>query len=295
MGVVCFNCLTLVSKNAYFLSGIVLGALIVGSLVPLFEVEETPDYLLYSTHNHEYIDLVDNIREKNHLEKNEAARSRMNSLVSDHIALLENIDQTYKEELKNPIVRFRKLTTYWYELLALSLIGAYMNTLMAAIVLNLNQFGFTQVSYNGITLGVIGLLSNLIVAPILENMGRRRWLLIFQGILLACGLSLFLLYRFGNATADYFNHVDAAIVLLVVGTVVNAMMVPYYYYVSELFPVHLRGTANSIIQCISYLVPVATPWLCFWANHLGTHFLVGCSVVGLLSMPMTLLLKETLP
>lgn len=294
MGIVCFNLLTLITKNAYFLSGIVFGALLVGCLMPLFEIEETPEFMLYTTSNHKYLDLVEVYRSKNGLKKDLEERQKMDKIVNEHIGLLETIETNYREEIYSPWSRLKKMTNYWYPLLALSLIGGFMNTLWVAIILNLQNIGFDDISSNGIALGMIGLLSNLIVAPILGRMERRRWLIIFQSCLLGSEAFLFLLYKLDSKRSIYFTPLEVTVTLLIIGTVVNAMMVPFYYSVSENFPANLRGTASSLIQMASYLIPVSAPWLCYLSEHWKTHFLVGCSLVGLVSLPLTFFLRETL-
>ena len=292
LGVITFNCLTLLTKDTMILGGIVFLVMFIGTIMPLTVIEETPEYMLYRRDSKQYVELVERYRDLNRISNSEIEKARFGRAVTDHMTLLDTIG-TPKKDINRKFYKVVKLSNYTYDIITLSLVGGFMNTTMSSIVLNLGILSFSDISYNGIALGIIGLLSNIILAPILKKMYRKKWLIIFQITLLVCGLSLLLIYKLTSRTSDIFHYTNSIIAVVIVGAVVNAMFVPYYYYVSELFPVDLRGTANSIILCVASLIPVATPWLCLMAQQLDIHFLVGSCLVGLLSTPLTFFLRET--
>lgn len=290
LGVIAFNCLTLLSRDVLFLGAFAFVVLFIGTIVPLVVVEESPEFLLYSKDSQKYLELVEKYRNLNRITENPKDKARFGRAVTDHMALLDTIGTPIQNRHKS-FYKVAKLSQYTYDIITLSLVGGFINTTMSSIVLNLNVLSLSDISHNGIAIGIIGLLSNIILYPILNRMNRKKWLFIFQVVLLVCGVSLVLIYKLSSRTSDTFKYANPIVAIILVGAVVNAMAVPYYYYVSELFPVDLRGTANSIILCIASLIPVATPWLCAVAEDYDVHFLVGSCLVGLVSMPMTAFMR----
>lgn len=291
LGIVAFNSLTLLTRNVLILGCTVFVVLFIGTMLPLLEIEESPEFLLYSRESQKYMELVERYRTLNRVSENTKDKERFDRAVSDQMILLDTIG-TPKQSRNKQFYKVVKLSKFIYEIFTLSLIGGFMNTTMSSIILNLGALSLTDISYNGIAIGGIGLLSNIILAPILNKMNKKKWLLVFQIVLLICGVLLLLIYKLTSRTSDIFQWANPIIAIILVGSIVNAMSVPYYSFISEFFPVDVRGTANSIILCIANLIPVATPWLCLVAEHLDVHFLVGSCLVGLISVPLTIFLEE---
>lgn len=293
LGTITFNLLTYLSKDANLLGAAVLAVLFIGTLLPLIEIEETPEFMLHSRDSKKYLELLEKYRKLNMLTDNSVDRETINQRVDDHLALLDTFGTPATK--KTRFYKVAKLSTYYFEIITLSLVGGFMNTTYSSIILNLSTLSLTDISLNGVMVGVIGLLSNLILMPILKTMKRKKWLLIFQILLLACGGILALVYKLAWRSSDLFKIANPIVAIVIVGAVVNALFVPYFHYVSEVFPVDLRGSANSIIQCAANLIPISTPWLCMMAEKYELHFLVGCCLVGLVSTPLTIFLRETHP
>jgi len=87
---------------------------------------------------------------------------------------------------------------------------------------------------------------------------------------------------------------QTAVAIIFCGTTFSALFTIFFLYVTELFPVELRGTASSIVLLVSNILSTVTPILAVASAKYKVHFLVGCSVVGIISIPLTFGLRETL-
>lgn len=295
LGIIAFNILTHFTKNATTLTLVVLSVLIVCTLIPLIYIEESPEFMLYSRDSKKYMDLLEKYRKLNNHDHDHvhSHRESFDRFITDHYELLNKFEDPSKRN--NQLHKMSKLSSYVKDIMILSLVGGFMNTTMASIVLHLNVLSFSSITKNGIILGAMGVLSNLLTFPILKRMPRRKWLFIFQLAMILSGVFLFLTYSFSPRSTDFFKISNLAVPVVIVGIIVNAMWVPYYCYVSEVFPVDVRGMANSFIQVIANLIPVCSPFLFTLAEYYDVHFLVGSCLVGLVSAPLTLFLKETHP
>jgi len=65
-------------------------------------------------------------------------------------------------------------------------------------------------------------------------------------------------------------------------------------YVTELFPTRMRGLANAVVLFASKMIGALAPVLCTLSKKAGYHVLCGCSILVLLSIPCSFLIKETL-
>ena len=221
LGIITFNCLTLLTRDTMILGGIVFVVMFIGTIMPLTVIEETPEYMLHRRDSKQYVELVERYRDLNRISNSEIEKARFDRAVTDHMTLLDTIG-TPKKDINRKLYKVVKLSNYTYDIITLSLVGGFMNTTMSSIVLNLGILSFSDISYNGIALGIIGLLSNIILAPILKKMYRKKWLIIFQITLLVCGLSLLLIYKLTSRTSDIFHYTNSIIAVVIVGAVVNA-------------------------------------------------------------------------
>ena len=136
---------------------------LIGSLLPLLEIEETPEFMLYSRDHHKYIELLEKYRKKNRVDRLESEKEHIDQLVTEHIVLLDALESSPTRHKKDVYSLFRRLSKHWYSVLTMSLVGGFMNTIWTGIILNLNTLAFTEISYNGISMAVVGLLSNLLI------------------------------------------------------------------------------------------------------------------------------------
>lgn len=257
-------------------------------------MEESLEYVLHSRDSQFYLDLVENYRRKNKVDRSFLDKENIVRKTSDHLSLLEASDIVPYNQKNKFVTICQALSKKWLTILALSMIQGYASAVWTALILNLNTLAFDEISYNGISLALLSIASNMTLSPLLATMKRKRWTIIFQSVLLLNSLALYLLFKYGNRDSDMFKLAYCFMTLFFSGTCANIIGVPLNAWITELFPSHLRGSAFSLIQFASGAICVITPWLCSLSSLLDTHFLVGCSLLGLFSLPLTFFLKETL-
>ena len=263
--------------------------------MPLLEIEETPDFMLYSKGHDKYMELIEQYRNKNHAQEDESEREDIDRMVLERSVLLDVFGEGQEKPQPTPLYLFRVLRKQFYPIISLTMLIGYMNVIWMAIIFNLNSLAFDDISYNGIAFGVIGLVSCMGFLPFMGLMRTKSWSVLFQIIMLSAIFMLHLLFKFGDQKAGYFRYLSSFLVLGVVLVIDNVLTIPFYQQIGDTFPVELRGMATSIIQCAGCLISVAAPWLCSISKHWETHFLVSSGLLGFVSLVLTFFLKETLP
>lgn len=78
-------------------------------------------------------------------------------------------------------------------------------------------------------------------------------------------------------------------------SLINSAQFPLFFaYISEMFPVRMRGLANAVVLFLSKLGGSLAPEISLRSKRLNLHVLSGCSFITFLSLPLSFLLKETL-
>ena len=174
---------------------------------------------------------------------------------------------------------------YLYQAVALGSIGFLLEALFYGFTLNLDKVGNNDPTLNGMLLSIINILSTLIVMWKSKKIQRRRWLLIFQALILICGVMLVYLSFIEQTLTT--TIISAIIIIVFVLGLANAGITPFFHYVSELFPVELRGTANSIVGLFYETLAISTPFMTMYSSQHHLIPMVGCCAVTLLSLPLT--------
>ena len=74
----------------------------------------------------------------------------------------------------------------------------------------------------------------------------------------------------------------------------NSAWFPIFFnYISELFPTRMRGMANAIILFSGKMIGSFAPILATLSKNRGFHVLCGCSLMLLISLPLSFCTDET--
>ena len=298
VGNIVFNLMTFAIESCLGLSLLTVVATFIGSLLPCLLVQESPVFLIRKLKLAKLRVTLKKIAKFNSLETNkeidkfieDVAEIQVQMISKHNLAGNEQLKQDEKNASNNPVVVIFTTPQYLYQLIALSFIGGYVYLVFLAIYMNLQGLGTGNIQISGMACAGISFFSSVSILPFVSGMRRKRWCLSMQLIMMIGSLSLVPLSYLDTYDFDIVRYATIFISIFVVGGVMYAMFTPYYYYVSELFPVDLRGTANSIVNLLLSVFGMATPFFCSLATDRGYHFLVGCSLVGLVSVPMTVFL-----
>ena len=193
-----------------------------------------------------------------------------------------------------PILALLSSKVYFRRFLTLSIIACHLYCIYYGMTVNIQGLGMKDIKLNGIIFGVTQSIGFMVVIPYADKMPRKLWNIIFQFIMLAGAgilMVMSLMLDQNNKTVELAGSIVSCVMLAIP---LSALFTIFFMHVVESFPPELRGTANSLVMLISNLFSMLTPYFGEIANGAGLHFVVGCSMIGLISLPLAFTLKETL-
>ena len=193
-----------------------------------------------------------------------------------------------------PILALLSSKMYFRRFLIFSIIACNMYCIFLGMIVNIQGLGMKDIKLNGIIFGVTQSIGYMVVIPFAEKMPRKIWSIIFQFIILGGSgilIAMSLMLNQNNITVQLAESIVSCIMFAIP---LSAMFTIIFMHVAESFPPELRGTANSLVMLTSNLFAMLTPYFGDIANDIGLHFVVGCSVVCFISLPLAFTLKETL-
>lgn len=299
LGSILFSTVTFWTKNSDTLALMTLTVVGITSLFACFVMEESPMFLLGKNKFDEFIAVVKKIKKRNGQNIAPQALDAIRTAAEEWSETkAEEIRQNEKLAKENgtPFIRIVTTSRFLYQVITLSLMGGLFNIVFFGLTMNLDSLGSSNITVNGIIYSVISLVSCLIMMPFSGNMKRKLWTMLFQlGYLIDGTILGVLSVLYKSSTSGMLRTTQTFLSAGVAGGISNAAFVPYYYYISELFPVEIRGTAYSMVQFSANLLAMISPFLVKKSTDIGVHFLVGCTALVVVSLPMTMFLKETIP
>lgn len=178
-------------------------------------------------------------------------------------------------------------------LIILSGISSAQFCLFYAISSSIQDLGYHTIQANGIIMGITHGCGFLLVIPFLSSTPRKGALLTIQSIILLEAAALFGLGCFPQTAT--ITHIQAFIASVLVSSTLSAMYSFSYLANAESFPAEIRGFCVGFILLVGKAVGSTCPYITMESKSLGIHLLVGCSMPMVVSLLMTLGLKETLP
>lgn len=296
IGSIVFGIVTYYTKEPGVLGLMTLVVMVIASGLPCLVAPESPMYLLGKGKLGKFIQALESIRTTNGVPQDEAYLENIKNTAIDYQAQREEEqkkDQDLQKEKGSPFVRILTTPVFLYQVVTCSLMGGLLNVIFYGISLNLDGLGADDITTNGIIYSGIGVIATLLVLPISKGMRRRFWMLLFQDGFIICGVMLAMIDLAWPDPTPKVKIAQTVISAVLIGGIDFAAFVPYYYFISELFPVEVRGTANSMIQFTSNLAGIIAPYIAHASKDLGFHFLVGCTALSVFVLPLTYYLRET--
>jgi len=157
---------------------------------------------------------------------------------------------------------------------------------------SVQSLGLTSINYNGMFLGVTQTVGYLVALPLAHKMKRKLWSIIFQSLTLIGAVILAFMSQEKQTERQMFLETVISTCWM---AVINSAQFPLLFLsISELFPTRVRGLANAMVLFTGKLLGAASPLLGNMSVDHGFHVLCGCSVIVLVSLPASFLVKETL-
>ncbi len=304
VGYMIFSTITFYTKNVPLLTYICLGTNMIGGLAPCVFLQESPMYLFeMKAEPSKILRVMSKIRSINGQKANDELLSQLstdlqarNEVEKNQAQLVRKTSVKGKEESSNEksiLGKFFCTWKYLFQFIALSLIGGMMNCVYFAITLKISKLTSASITVNGLIFAGISLVSTLLMLPFGASLPRKLLLLLGQLVIMASCLVLFVFDLFDLKTGVTIDVIKGVIIAVVIGGVMYAMFTPYIYFVSELFPADLRGTANALTNFFSMLLSMSAPFLFKFGDDRGFNGIEATSILGLVSLPLTFFLRET--
>ncbi len=309
LGCIAFNGIAYISTNPNFL-GLTTACFLICSVTPsFFSYRETPHFLykkgkiselfdtlmsIYRTNNGRYgVEETLFIGVENKLLEMFGFKSQITLKTffkATQVRLSRNRRQGHKSSFG--LLRILRSKSLFYHLFTLTLIGGLLYALFYGMSLNIAELGLKDTKMNGMLLGATQAIGYLLVIPFTHRMRRKQWIIIFQFFILTGALLLILLSKQSQSSTVQFEQTITSTFLM--ATVMSAIFPIFYIYITEVFPTEVRGTANAVILFLSKLIGSSAPLMENYSVSHGMHVLVGCSLLVVVSLPMSLWMRETL-
>ena len=193
-----------------------------------------------------------------------------------------------------PILALLSSKIYFSRFLILSIIACNLYCISFGMTINIQGLGMKDIKLNGVIFGITTSVGHMVVIPYAEKMPRKLWNIIFQFIMLAGTGILIAMSLMLDQNNNMVQLAESIVSCVMLAIPLSALFTIFFMHVAESFPPELRGTANSLVMLTSNLFSMLTPYFGEIANDAGLHFMVGCSMIGLISLPLAFTLKETL-
>jgi MFS family permease len=174
----------------------------------------------------------------------------------------------------------------------MSVMGGAIYVVFYGMAYSVQDLGLEKINYNGIFFGITQSVGYLIILPFAHKMPRKRWMIIFQIIILIAAGLLFVLS--GMPDSDLVRWLKLIVSTCIIAVVNSCQFVFLFAYISELFPTKIRGMANALVLFSSKMIGSFSPMIETFAKNKNLHIMVGCSVVTLISLPLSFFISETL-
>lgn len=261
---------------------------------------ETPIYLLDKGNLNEFEKNARKIGKFNGKEESAIQSPIYQAVKEELVSVLSKCEQL-KERRENrnclnkyPIMIILLSRRHLPKTLKLLVVAFNFYCILYGLSVNLTGMGIDDIRINGIIFGLAQTLGYLIVFPFVQRMRRKLMVIIFNSIMLTGTIILLitsLTLSINDLRVQIFQSIVASLFL---GAPVSGSLTLYFVHVSESFPPELRGSGNTLVLTLANIFCLLAPSMGKVASDLNIHFAVGCSALGVVAVPLSFFLTETL-
>ena len=288
LGKVLSSLLAFVSLDVTYLTWCTVVACCLGGIAPVLAFKESPVFLLLSKDSEKLMTTLDETRSMNKLGQNTDLRQKTLAAI-DHM-IKENPDFAKSEF--SPLKTILTNRSLLLNVVAMCLIGTYFQTVFTALALNLGQIGNDNVLVNSIVLAAVQLVGAFMAIPIIEKMKPSGCVIWSHIVLILSGLALLAVGLTMDPDQARTKDINLFISGIIIPFAISTALPAFFIYVTDLFPSKVNGTAFSVISIVLGILTSGEPWLTKYSQYYGYHFMVGCTLPGIVSLPLIFLLKE---
>ena len=297
IGTVFINILTLYIRSAGHLMVFALVVIFLASFPSFFSYYESPRYLHKSGKLQKLIKVLHKISVRNEkgLEEHDFFAPTLGT-ITDYEAISElTIVVKVKVKHEGPkqnacsvFFRWKYIKTYFL----LAVLGSAINLLFFGMNFSIQDLGLSSINLNGIFYGVTQSVAYVSIVPFAHKIRRKQSFIYTQIAILLGAAALAVLSKVQKTPLVALAETTISTCLM---TVVNSIQFVFFYaYLTESFPTVVRGLASGLVICTSRVVAASFPYVKAMSQRYGYHVLVGCSILTVISLPLTFFGTETL-
>lgn len=175
-------------------------------------------------------------------------------------------------------------------LVTMCVFGSFITTLYIGIMMDLDSLGSNNTELNGIIYSSIQVLSSSSSYFLIGKLDYKKWIIGSQYIILGGLVGLVVLYQLETSLIVTIFRLFFAI--LAIGSLDASSFTPFYYMMSDLFPVSCRGFSSSMIIFLSNIFAMTSQAITPLCEALKIPYIVGCGLTIVLSLPLSYFLKK---
>lgn len=297
IGSILINLIAYISTTPNFLMGVTLSLSSFVGVASLFLVE-SPLFMLGKNeyhHFHTYATKISHFNKKKwHDTPGYKQKCEELKVLTDNEKKLQTIKEKKSWLKKYPILVLVSSKKYATRCLLLMLIGTNLYCVYYGLSINISNIGIDDIRINGIILGFNQTLGYAVITFQVHRIKRKLWTIILNSVMLLGTVSLLAISLSQPGLSLAVRITQSLITGVLLGAPMAGLFIVFYLLLSESFPPQLRGSANSVVITVSNVLSMAAPLMGKVASDLKIHYAVGCSALGILAVPFSFFLTETL-
>ena len=295
-GSAAFCAITYYRKDAKFLTLVSFLGVGISTFLTCLVIPESPLYVLAKKSTQQFVNSCKTIRTINALPHDQPKEEELVVEAEKYKSELA-VERSREEAIDKEHLRGHEISAiftnklFLFQVIGLTFIQGVFLSVFFGSNFNMEEMGPSSIAFNGIVTGLTQMVSGILMGIALHRLSRRKWLLSFQSITLVACILLVTINKMHRT--PFTEIIEWILASWIINPIQNASFIPLNHYNSELYPVELRGTANSISNFVGTIIAMGSLFLSSFGKSLGLHPMVGSCAVALISLPLTFFLRET--
>jgi len=255
---------------------------------------ESPLYVLVQGTPEQSVECASKIRKFNGMQEDEQLRLQLKTQAAEaryQTDLAEKSESSKTSVWKNPFFGIFSSSTLVYQIFTLCFIFGIFLAVFFGANINMDAMGPASIAWNGIAASLTQMISTMTMGVVLHLLSRKQWMILLQIVTLTSAGLLILTGLTERST--WREYSEWFLASWIINPVQNSSFIPLCHYICELFPVELRGTANSMANFFGTVLAMGSVFISAFAKSLGLHPIIGSCSIGIISLPLTFFLRET--
>lgn len=298
MGGIFVALISLLIKDAQDLTNFSLSCVLIGTIANFIIYFETPYFLLRKGKLSQLLDTLYKISIQNQAQnsKKEIQKSLgLEELDMENFYYKMEVKGNYFKSVLNQIRVFLEIFSREYLWMTLAFMSEFIVefTLFYSLITALTHLGIENIQANQILSCITIIAGSFLAVPVLNKFGRKNSSQLLLAMFIVIGAILGILsYFFSNK--QFSKILQTFLCTAGFGSVLGVHSCIVYTHAPESYPTKIRGLAFGLILFVGRLATGASPYLIVIGENLGLNPMVLPCSLTLISLPLSIFLKETI-